>query len=446
MARGAHAEASPSTPGAALLRLVLDTRDEDLPKAALEHARLAVLDWWGVTVGGADEPVARLLRQTAGTPPGPAAVLGTPERTAPLTAALVNGAAAHALDYDDTTLALPGHLTAPLLPGLLAAAEARRLGGRALLTAFVLGVELASRVARALAPGHYRAGWHATATVGRLGGAAAIGRLLGLDQARLDAAVGLAAAQAGGIQEAFGSMAKPFQVGRAAADALLAALAAEAGLTGPSGILDRESWARRLSPTWEPARLTDGLGQRWAIGGLFFKRYPCCFATHASIAGLLALRPTLAPAAIETVELEVCPTTLQVAAQRGPVTGLGGKFSMTYCAAAALVRGHVGEDDFTDVAVADPAVRALADRVRVTADASLDETRARVRIRLAAGESRERAADLVADDPVGLRRDLTAKFRTLTAPRLGEATAERLVAAIEALDRLDDLRELTGPR
>jgi 2-methylcitrate dehydratase PrpD len=307
-------------------------------------------------------------------------------------------------------------------------------------------VELASRVARALAPGHYRAGWHATTTVGRLGGAAAIGGLLGLDEARLDAAIGLAAAQAGGIQEAFGSMAKPFQVGRAAADALFSALAAEAGLTGPSGILDRESWARRLSPTWDPARLTDGLGHRWAIGDLFFKRYPCCFATHASIMGLLALRPGLEPAGIEAVELEVCPTTLQVAAQRAPVTGLGGKFSMTYCAAAALLRGHVREDDFTDLAVADPAVRRLADRVRVTGDPALDETRARVRIRLAGGESRERAADLVASDTGGLRRDLTAKFRTLTAPRLGEATTARLLTAIEALDQVDDLRELTGPR
>src|SRR5262249_60268305 len=116
---------------------------------------------------------------------------------------LLNGVAAHALDYDDVTLALPGPLAAPLLPGLVAVAGARGRGGRALLTAFVLGVEVASRVARALAPGHYRAGWHATTTVGRLGGAAAAARLLQLDPARLDSAVGLAAAQTAGIQESF---------------------------------------------------------------------------------------------------------------------------------------------------------------------------------------------------------------------------------------------------
>ncbi|MGH7265336.1 MAG: MmgE/PrpD family protein, partial [Candidatus Rokuibacteriota bacterium] len=151
-----------SKPGATLLHAAAATRYEDLPKPALEMARLAVLDWWGVTVAGADEPVARRLAEV--TPPegGPASVLGTRATASPLTAALLNGTASHALDYDDVSLALPGHLSAPIVPGLLAAAEARRLGGRALLTALVVGVEVASRAARALAPGHYRGGWHAT--------------------------------------------------------------------------------------------------------------------------------------------------------------------------------------------------------------------------------------------------------------------------------------------
>ena len=439
MARSPEGRAS--GPGDALLRFVVETRYEDLPKPALEHARLAVLDWWGVTVGGADEPVARILRETVADGSGPASVLGTRLTAPPLTAALLNGTAAHALDYDDVTLALPGHLTAPLLPPLLAAAEARGLDGRRLLTAFVLGVEVASRVARALGRGHYLAGWHATATLGRLGGAAAVARLLGLDATRLDTAVGLAAAQAAGIQEAFGSMAKPFQVGRAAADALLSGLAAEAGMTGPRGILDAGGWARRLSPTWDPTRLADGLGRDWAVGELIFKRYPCCFATHAAISGLLALR--VEPQRIERVELEVCPTALQVANQQAPRTGLGGKFSMSYCAAAALLRGHVGEDDFSDPAVVDPAVQALAARVTLTANPGFDETRARVLIRLAGGATREALADLQAErDAEAMRRDLTAKFRALVVPRLGEAAAARLVAAIGALDEVDDLREI----
>ena len=438
------------SPSRRLLQFVRATGYEDLPKPARETARLAVLDWWGVTVGGADEPVARLVRQTLGSNPGSGSVLGTAATASPADAALFNGVAAHALDYDDVTLALPGHLAAPLLPGLLAAAEARGLGGRALLSAFVLGVEVASRVARALAPGHYRGGWHATATIGRLGGAAAVGRLLELDAAQLDTAVGLAAAQAAGIQEAFGSMAKPFQVGRAAADALVSGLAAESGITGPRGILDAAGWARRLSPDWAPARLDTGLGEQYAVTELIFKRYPCCFGTHAALRGLLALQPTLpepASEAIEAVELEVSPTTLQVADQRDPTTGLGGKFSMTYCAAVALARGRVGADDFADTAVGDPAVRALANRVRLVQNPGFTETRAHVVVRLAGGQSRERAVDLGAEsDGEAMRRDLTAKFHQLVAPRLGDREAERLVTAIGALDDVDDVRELTASR
>lgn len=432
------------TRGARLLRFVAEARYEDLPKPALEAARLAVLDWWGVTVAGADEPVARILREVLAEPPGPASVLGTTRSASPVAAALLNGTAAHALDYDDVTLALPGHLTAPLLPGLLAAAEARRLSGRDLLTAFVVGVEVASRAARALAPEHYRAGWHATTTLGRLGGAAAAGRLLGLDAARLDAAVGLAAAQVAGIHESFGTMAKPFQVGRAAADALLSALAAEGGLTGPRGILDREGWARRLSPAWTPERLTEGLGHGYAVTELIFKRYPCCFATHAALTGLLAIQPGLGPSRIESVELEVCPTTLQVSDQREPETGLAGKFSMAYCAATALARGHVREEDFADPAVGDPAVRALAARVALIPNPAFDETRARVAVRLAGGATRERLVDLLADrDDEGIHRDLGAKFRRLVAPRLGAAEADRLAAAIGRLEDVDRFGELT---
>jgi len=434
------------TPGAALLALVAETPFEALPKPAVEMGRVAMLDWWGVTVGGVDEPVTRLLRGAVPEPSGSASVLGAGRTASPVTAAFWNGTAAHALDYDDTVLALPGHVTAPLLPGLVALAETRGASGREVLAAFVLGVEVLCRVSRALAPGHYRAGWHATATLGRLGGAAACARLLGLDAAGIDRAVGLAAAQLAGIHESFGTMAKPFQVGRAAADGLLAALLAARGVTGPAGVLDRPAWARRLSPDWTPARLDEGLGHDWAVGEIFFKRFPCCFATHAALSALLDLVPRPDPAAMEAVDLDVCPTTLLVADQRQPDTGLGGKFSMTYCAASALLRGHVREEHFTAEAVRDPAARALAARVRLFPRAELDETRARAVVRLRDGSARETAGDLrMGRDPERLRRELGVKFRTLTEPRLGAAEAARLQEALDRVDEIEDLTELTRP-
>ncbi|PYM66097.1 MAG: hypothetical protein DMD79_03585 [Candidatus Rokuibacteriota bacterium] len=428
--------------GRALLQFVAETGFDDLPKPVVEVARLAALDWWGVTVAGAAEPVARRLGEVLNEPPGPASVLGTARTASPVTAALLNGIAAHALDYDDVHLDLPGHLTAPILPGLVALAETRRLGGGPVLGAFALGAEVMCRVAQALAPGHYRAGWHATATLGRLGGAVAAARLLGLDADGLDRAVGLAAAQLGGIHESFGTMAKPFQVGRAAADALLAALAAAGGVTAPTGLLDQRGWASRLGPDWRPAALTERLGERWALAEIVFKRYPCCFATHATIQALLALAPRTAPATIEAVELRVSPTTLRVANQLDPTTGLGGKFSVTYCAATALARGRVAEADFADDAVREPHVRALAARVRVEPVASLDEMRAQAVIRLTDGSTREAWADLRAGaEPERLRIDLGQKFEVLVAPSLGRARTVALRGVLERLDDVDDLRE-----
>lgn len=433
-------------PGERLLRFVATTPLGEVPKPALERARLAVLDWWGVTLAGAEEPVARRLRQALAETAGPATVLGAGQRASPATAALLNGTAGHALDYDDVAIAMPGHPTAPLLPALLALAEARDLGGRALVEAYVVGVEAVVRIARALFPGHYRAGWHATATAGRLGAAAAAGRLLGLDAEGLDRALGLALTQVAGVQEAFGTMAKPFQVGRAAADAVLAALAAEAGVTAPRGILDAGGWARRLGPDWVPERLATDLGTRWAVEDILFKRYPCCFATHAAVTGLLRLRPRLGPRPVARVELEVCPTALQVADQRAPRTGLAGKFSLTYCAAVALCRGRLAEGDFTDEAVGEAPVQALAARVVLHADPQLDETRARVRVELADGGTEALAVDLRQDEDLGeLQAAVEAKFRRLAAPRLGAGAAERLLGALGRVEEARSVRALLRP-
>jgi 2-methylcitrate dehydratase PrpD len=189
-----------------------------------------------------------------------------------------------------------------------------------------------------------------------------------------------------------------------------------------------------------------GLGERFALPEIVFKRYPCCFATHAAIRGLLALAPGLSAPQVEAVDLEVCPTTLQVADQRAPQTGLGGKFSMTYCAAAAVVRGHVGEGAFTDAAVTEPAVTALATRVRLHAAPALDETRARVRIALRGGARRETAVDLRADDDLAATgRELREKFRGLVTPRLGSAAAEALADRLGRLDDVESIRTLTRP-
>ncbi len=215
-------------------------RWEDIPESARAVARQCLLDYLGVAIAGAGEPLVRLLfdemRDAGGA--GQASVIGHAVVLPALSAALVNGAAAHALDYDDVNVAIPGHPSVAILPGLLALAELERASGRELGAAFVAGYETACRIGAALQPGHYNLGFHATGTVGSIGAAAACARLLGLSAAATAAALGIAATQAAGLKAQFGTMCKPFHAGKAAQNGLLAARLAARGFASRADIVE----------------------------------------------------------------------------------------------------------------------------------------------------------------------------------------------------------------
>lgn len=431
--------------GEKLIRFVVETKANDIPDSALGMAKLCVLDWWGVTLAGAGEPLSRILREALlPTGGGPATILGPGVTGPPLLAALLNGAASHALDYDDVHLTLLGHPSVPLIPALLALAEVHGATGVDLLTALVLGVEVECRMGAALNPGHYRAGWHATATLGRFGAAAGCARLLGLGAEGVATALGLAATQTGGIQEAFGTMAKPFQAGKAAMDGLLSALLAERGFTAPVDILDGPGFAGRLSHDWAPERLADRLGERYQVERVLFKRYPSCFATHAAIYGLLDLkrRHRFDPGSITGVHLSVAPVGIQVASKPLPHTGLEGKFSLAYCATSALLRGHVREDDFDDLAVQEPAVQNLLGKVSLQGNPAFDEVKAFVSVRTRDGELQTSVVLGEGEEPAETARALREKFLGLVSPRLGADRAGRLLEALERFDEIQRVADL----
>src|SRR5260370_224957 len=206
-----------------------------LPEPVRALARQCVLDYYGVALAGADDPLATILLDELSEAGGAtqASVIGRKERLPALSAALVNGAPGHALDYDDVNLAMPGHPSVAILPGLLALAEQRQSSGREVVTAFVAGYETACRIGSALRPGHYDRGFHATSTVGCLGAAAACARLLGLDAEVTARALGIAGTQAGGLKSQFGTMCKPFHAGKASHNGLLAARLAARGFSSP---------------------------------------------------------------------------------------------------------------------------------------------------------------------------------------------------------------------
>src|SRR5262245_60138 len=201
-----------------IAEFVAKSRWEDCPDAAVTAARAAILDCLGVMLAGASEPPARIVRSVAAAEGGAplCTVVGTHLRTGAVWAALCNGTAAHALDFDDTNFTLLGHPSAPVLAASLAAAELALADGAALVHAFLLGFEVETTLAAVINPEHYEHGWHATCTLGTLGAAAAASRLLGLDTEQIKTALAVAASQSSGLKENFGTMTKPFHAGHAA--------------------------------------------------------------------------------------------------------------------------------------------------------------------------------------------------------------------------------------
>jgi 2-methylcitrate dehydratase PrpD len=409
---------------------------DDLPAEVTWVGRHCLLDWCGCALAGSREPLARLLRdELAGE--GPATVLGAARTADTRGAALANGAAGHALDFDDTHTRMPGHPTAPVLPAALAVAEQLDASGERLLAAFVAGVEVECRVGALLAPGHYGAGWHATGTVGTLGAAAAVAHLLGLDPERTTHALALAATQAAGLKASFGTMAKPLHAGKAATDGLLAARLAAGGFTGNPAVLEAPQGlaAATVRETPDPAVL-DRLEDRWTIRDTLFKYHAACYLTHAAINAALDLADRVEVDDIDRVEVRVGPDLRDVCDIAEPATGLEGKFSLRATTAMALL----GDDttdmaSYSDTRMADPDLVALRDRVSVVYEDPRPSTRATVAVTSPFGERLEAEDDTgrPADDLDVQWDRLSAKFRALATPVIGPDAADRLHTAVAGL-------------
>jgi 2-methylcitrate dehydratase PrpD len=362
-------------------------------------------------------------------------------------AALTNGTAAHALDYDD--VALEGHPSVVLVPAILAEGERLGASGRDLIAAYVAGYETWGELLERDDEQHHGMGWHPTAVLGAVAAAAAAARLARLDPARTGNALGIAASMAGGLVANFGSMTKPFQAGRAAQSGILAARLAGRGMTAspdalehPSGFLRAFSPAGRVRVDGELAA-----GRDWHIvrQGLNVKRYPVCYALHRAIDGMLAIRSRRPVAAGEVAEIELTLGRTQMVPLREhrPRTGLEAKFSAEFAMASALVAGRVGRGELTNEFVNQTAVQALFPKVRVTPVDEADPedplfaVSDRVRVKLNDGSMLEgeavRYALGHARNPISLD-ELHAKFRDCVGDALAADAAARL---FERLSRLE---------
>src|SRR5229473_8409801 len=338
---------------ARIAEFVVKTRLDEIPREAIACVRRAALDSLGVMLAGSTEPVASIVREVARAEGGLplCTVVGTSLRTSPTWAALANGAAGHAHDFDDTNFALLGHPSVPLLSTALAAAEAEMADGRALVLGYVVGFEVDVALGTALNPDHYTRGWHATSSIGTLGCTAAAARIMGLDVVQTRNALAIAASHASGLKENFGSMTKPYHAGHAARNGILAAQLAREGLTASESALEgKQGYVAAFGggPRLEAA--LDALGRTWQLlaSGIAVKPYPSCALTHSAIDALLELRARhhLRAGDVAAVEVGVNRVVPDVLAHARPATALERKFSMQFCAAAALVDGRVDFGSF----------------------------------------------------------------------------------------------------
>ena len=360
----------------ALAQFIHDKTLQDCPPGALDKAKKALADTFAVMLAGAGSEVApplmRYVEQASDN--GASPILGSGRTGSPEMAALVNGTFGHALDFDDVLSMMPAHPSAVILPGLIADLRAGRLSGRALIEAYVIGVEVGGKIGQAITVGHYHRGFHGTGTLAIFSALAALAKRYHLDQPTTRMAFGIASSLAGGLQRNFGTMTKPLHAGWASRSALAAVNLARNGFTAAPDVLEAPAgfFAAYGVEESNPEAAIKHLGNPWVIvdPGLALKQFPCCYASHRGMDGVLQLRQRLGLNAANLARLEcrMPPGGMRVLIYPQPATGLEGKFSLQYALAAGVLDGQYTLWSFSDEAVARVPIRDLLERVCVRED------------------------------------------------------------------------------
>jgi 2-methylcitrate dehydratase PrpD len=446
---------------------ITGTRLEDIPPSVLTKAKHSMLDGFGLAVAGSRTEAAEIARdeiasyQCAKTE---AAVLGTEVRLPARFAAFLNGLAMHADDYDDTQLAtLPDrvyglltHPTAPVLPTAVALGEAGRSTGADVLLSYLVGVEIETKVSEAINPRHYDDGFHSTGTVGTIGSGAAAACLLGLSPEVTRIALSIAASQAAGLRENFGTMTKPFHAGRAAEAGLLAASMARRGFTAANNILEsRRGFFNAAGGGFEPSAFTPGQPWTFDSPGVSIKPYPSGSLTHPAMFALLELLNANSIQAGDIDEVYVgtnrhMPNAL---IHHAPHDHLAAKFSMEFCMAILCLDRRAGLAEFTDGTVMRDDTRKMMKRVRLEVDpeaedAGYNNMTSIVRIRLRGGAVYEGRAAFGKGSPENPmeEREIRDKFLECVAAGSVDAaagdSAADLILDLENQPNLGEIIEL----
>lgn len=432
----------------------------DIPSAITGKAKACILDSIGVALYGSRFEASNIAFSVLGEVmqrQGRASVLGKRAKCFPPLAAFVNGVMAHVADYDDILPALKGHASCVLMPAALAACETSGGSGKDLVTAFVVGTEVGGKLGKIVGSAHSKLGWHCTGTMGSLAAAAAAAKALKLDRTKVSNAIGIAASGSSGLRINFGTMTKSFHAGHAAMAGVLAAQLAEKGFdASPYAIEDEQGFAKVFGYRGEIPSVREILGRDYALDGIMLKAYPSCGGTHAAIDAMLKVRDQLKAKLEDIMEIEigVSSALLNWVFYHNPETSLQCKFSIEFCAAAALIFGQVQIAQFDDKCVSNNDIRVLMRKIKVRQDGEMERASQErgivggvcAKVRLRDGrELRETVWDVKGSGSNPMSQyDIREKFRICASYVLVESSVEKVLELVERLEYLTNISELTS--
>ncbi|HET9764728.1 MAG TPA: MmgE/PrpD family protein [Casimicrobiaceae bacterium] len=447
---------------------VVETKPEGIPESVAHLGKRSVLDGIGLAFAGAASETGRIVRRYLDSLSLSAhqgsTVIGGGMRVPARFAAFANGVSIHADDYDDTQLAvakdrvygLLTHPTAPALPAVLALAERSGSSGRELMTAYQIAVEVECKVAEAILPRHYQQGFHSTATCGAIGAGAGAARMLGLDRDTTRRALSLAASQAGGLRENFGTMTKPFHAGRAAESGVVAAELAKLGFTAsPIGLEADRGFFRAAGGGYSPEMIDGKLGAPWTLAspGVSIKPHPSGSLTHPGMSVMLDLirGHDIKPQRVKRVAVGTNHNMPNALIHHRPRNELQAKFSMEFCMAILLIERKAGLAQFTESVVNRPDVQALIARVDFGVHpeaeaAGFDKMTTIIEIELDDGTTYKGQADFGKGSPVNPMSDRELEQKFFECAEWGgvdPATARKIADLVWRIEQLADVRELT---
>jgi 2-methylcitrate dehydratase PrpD len=459
----------PAAPGLTryVSEFILNARYQDIPPEVIALGKKSMLDGFGLALAGSVSTLAPLMKryvETLGTCGGKSCVIGTQLKVPTRFAAFANGSFIHADDYDDTQLAvakdrvygLLTHPTVPVLPPAFALCEAEGRSGRELLTAYHVGVEVECKIAEAISPRHYNDGFHTTGTVGAFGSVAACAKLRGLDASKTAFALGIAAAEAGGLRENFGSMTKPFHAGHAAEAGVVAADLAALGWTAAPNILEAQyGFFHAAGGGFDPAAIMNRLGNAWTFAspGVSIKPHPSGSLTHPAMGEMMRLirQYDIKPADVEKVDVGGNHGMVTTLLHHHPTTGLQAKFSMEFGVAILLLGRRAGLAEYVDAVVARPDVQEMIRKINFYVDpeaeqAGFDKMTSILKVHMKDGSVASGRAQFAKGSPANPMSydEVADKFRDCARfAQWPSQNAEAVIESVRTIETAADLRKLT---